>query len=135
MSNTPQPIQFLLYQLKISEENRERFNKLTNVKCRLVKNRDLCFLHEDYKEDEEWYFSDYTYHGMGDVRRKEIVETCLRSYENKAVLAVLEASRDLLVEAYVHCRYNQGHYQAIQALHDKMLELVPEYREFLNSKK
>ena len=132
MSSAPQPIQFLLHQLATNEVDRERYNKLTNVKCRLVKNRDLYFLHEDYKEDEEWYFSDYTYHGMGEARRKEIVETCLRSYENKAVLSVLEASRNSLVEAYVHCRYNQGHYQAIQALHEKMLELVSEYREFIN---
>lgn len=130
---TPQPIQFLLHQLATNEGDRERYNKLTLVKCRLINNRDLKFLTEDFK-DEDWNFADYRFHGMGDARRKEILETCLRSYENKAVLAVLEIFKKTLFESYVLAKYENNN-TGIKTLHDKMFELVPEYREFINNEK
>ncbi len=77
-----------------------------------------------------------------------IVRTCLSRINNEAVLGVFEklnyhlnhfcrvfVSDELYLVFDEILRGAKPLDEAIQALHDKMLELVPEYREFLNNNK
>jgi len=87
------------------------------------------------------------FHYFPEIYKQHIIRTCLSRVNGKAVLRMLEGDK-------LYFRYNKSYNEitseelyntfdyplrngkplntAIQSLHDKMLELVPEYQKFLN---
>jgi hypothetical protein len=137
---TNQVIQFLLHQLANNEQDRGRFNKINEDFY--IKNNRLC---------SNQFFYDSEDNRLGAVKLEEILEgyefatekfirTCLSRVNGEAVLGVFEVKSKLIVEEYYEAfdyplRNGKPLDEALQALHDKMLELVPEYVEFLNNNK
>jgi hypothetical protein len=144
--STPQPIQFLLHQLATNEGDRERFNKIKqNIEVVLNKEtNELLF--------EVWisgFFNDHSdtltvgavLQNPPDIITEKIIRTCLsrvNGSDGDSVLGVFKSYHTQL-SCYVvfdfELRNGKPLDTAIQALHDKMLELVPEYREFINNEK
>ena len=128
--STQQPIQFLLHQLATNEGNLERFNQVSEVKAYIsITNNKLCF------QDE--FVDDFFY--LWNLSKKEIIRTCLSriDIDGDSVLDVFK-SYHVQLNCYLAFDYvlRNGNPldTAIQALHEKMLELVPEYREFVTTK-
>jgi CII-binding regulator of phage lambda lysogenization HflD len=144
MSNT---IQFLLHQLATNEQDRERFNLFSKT----LKIHPI----------EEWATFGfkfitlsgglsniaYSYESANEMMKEKIIRTCLsrvnytnRVPSNPSVLTCLGAlvqtgvnTSDILYLLFDRpLRHGKSLDEAIESLHDKMLELVPEYQEFNN---
>lgn len=157
MSN-PQPIQFLLHQLATNEQD---LNSINQSKIFRVKKEggQLFLYHKNFTG--ELASDDFTGGGYLldsvlqnpnlEILAIEFIRTCLSRVNGEAVLGVFEGSNSMVdkyddefglyltVLLYTSfdepLQFGKTLDEAIQALHDKMLELVPEYREFLNNNK
>ena len=137
--STQQPIQFLLFQIENHAQDR------TNVEA-IWKQREL--------NRSLTKFRSYLYDGfeLENYLIEIFIRTCLSRINNNAVLEVLNKTaitydfegskgidcyRSVVLYEYFDYELRMGKPldTAIQALHEKMLELVPEYREFLNDEK
>lgn len=146
MSNT-QPIQFLLHQLATNEQDRERFNLVNpfliqfnydeyhQLRLYILNKR------EDIIMNSAGVISDFTINKWFDYF-SVIIRTCLSRYQagennNRAIIQAIQGwNQPVLYEAFdFKLRNGESLDTALSALHDKMLELVPEYREFLNNNK
>jgi hypothetical protein len=132
---TPQPIQFLLHQLATNEGDRERFAKLFMPKLsrfnREVRKSDIEEIIVNWESGNVFSF----------LYMEALIRTCLsrvNGSDGDSVLGVFKSYHTQL-SCYVvfdfELRNGKPLDTAIQALHDKMLELVPEYREFINNEK
>jgi hypothetical protein len=149
----PQPIQFLLHRLTTNEQDRDRFNLTSDVKIvsRYIDSR----TDQNYKK----YVFEFKDKLIGNIKFSEfqklpeiyqiaIIRTCLSRVNGEAVLGVFEKTRavksfdgeiikyqdytEVLYFSFNHSLYNGKPLdESIQSLHEKMLELVPEYVEFL----
>ena len=134
MSNTPQPIQFLLQQLHTNEGDSERFNSI-NPDIMTYQNRHTNWNVKFCIESNEpvWF------EALNKTYQEEILRTCLSriDIDGDSVLDVFK-SYHVQLNCYLAFDYvlRNGNPldTAIQALHEKMLELVPEYREFITTK-
>jgi hypothetical protein len=160
MSNTPQPIQFLLHQLATNEGDRERFNQFRQ---NLGDPASCSFRYNHHKVDWDFIIAGQvqsvtqmksTEHGDSFGSYNHIIaliRTCLSrvNIDGNSVLGVFEGETvkygrmgtyshtikknlELYLEFDTPLRNGKPLDTAIQALHDKMLELVSEYREFIN---
>lgn len=139
-----QPIQFLLDQLATNEQDRERFNLVNqDIDLFIAPNGDVLF---------EVAFQDHygTFFDQVGIIQQAIIRTCLSRVNGQVVLGVFKKTR--AVKSYdgkilKYQEYSEPLYysfsdpiyngkpldESIQALHEKMLELVPEYVEFLKN--
>jgi hypothetical protein len=151
------PIQFLLHQLANNEQDRERFN-LISKEFRFAQEKEALGGFEWFNSSFVTYFGErigiYTEVGLlPDLLKSCFIRTCLSRVNGKAVLGVLEGKyeeavlrvfegkyedtqiimnkTELLYLAFDHpLRNGKTLDEAILALHEKMIELVPEYVEF-----
>ena len=136
-SNT-QPIQFLLHQLATNEQDRARFNKATKI-FHFAEDK-LCVNIAGIPCDN---LEDLLIEGYEEIV-SIFIRTCLsRLASNHTVLEIFDEyiySDKLLTDKLYQAfdkplRYGQPLDTALKTLHDEMLELVPEYQEFLNNNK
>ena len=137
MPNTPQPIQFLLHQLATNEEDRKRFNQLIPeniLRCMFTQSGFVGFV---VGSDDGYYSESFDY--LSEIYKEKILRTCLSrvDIDGDSVLDVFK-SYHVQLNCYLafdfELRNGKPLDTAIQALHEKMLELVPEYREFITTK-
>jgi hypothetical protein len=163
MSNN-QPIQFLLHQLATNEQDRERFN-LLNPDLHATPTSftsDECFYDPETNWLGRIEMKEIL--GNYELAKEKIIRTCLSRVNGQAVLGVFEGEHlDNILNVYEYeeggnfypeeatelflksdflylafdriLRHGKTLDEALQSLHEKMLELVPEYVEFLNSNK
>jgi hypothetical protein len=136
-SNT-QPIQFLLHQLATNEQDRERFNKATKI-FHFAEDK-LCVNIAGIPCDN---LEDLLIQGYEEIV-SIFIRTCLSRVNGEAVLRVFDTTLYVANELLTDCLYFAFDYElrngkpldtALQTLHNKMLELVPEYQEFLKNNK
>jgi hypothetical protein len=146
MSN---PIQFLSKQLTTNEQDREKANLIlpTKIRCHLS-------LDDGSLEFGNAYNSSQPFDRWEEIYQEKIIRTCLSRVNGQAVLGVFDKKVIYLVSETEEQGKNYKQFdldyllynsfdqplrngkpldEALQALHDKMLELVPEYVEFLNN--
>lgn len=147
---TKKAIQFLLKQLATNKQDRKRFNKnIFDIECLNIDSR--AYLRQ---RPIETIFYDI-FERFNILMQAEIIRTCLRLVNGEAVLGVFKKELDIEYFAKGLYRQQEKYFlsdllyfvfdeplrngktldEAIQALHDKMLELVPEYQEFIKNNK
>ena len=139
--STLQPIQFLLHQLATNEGDRERYNQIADSYSEIEFRASIVDAPNGKVRLGGVFYSYYeniTPHG--DLFTQFLIRTCLSRIDGSdsdSVLGVL-SSYCVQLNCYMafdfELRNGKLLDQAIQALHDKMFELVPEYREFLATK-
>ena len=153
-----QPIQFLLHQLANNEQNIKRFNLLNKIQIKL-ENDQIVFWTTEHKKGycKEWW----TFNMLSPEHIELFIRTCLSRVNGEAVLGVFNFSPQMINVQSLHqsceeCGFenvlNQWEYksdilyeafdwplhngkprdEAIQALHEKMLELVPQYQLWID---
>jgi hypothetical protein len=136
-SNT-QPTQFLLHQLATNEQDRERFNKATKI-FHFAEDK-LCVNIAGIPCDN---LEDLLIQGYEEIF-SIFIRTCLSRVKGEAVLRVFDTNDYIANELLSNRLYLAFDYlfrnskpfdEAVSALHDKMLEIVPEYQEFLKNNK
>lgn len=129
--STPQPIQFLLHQLATNEGDRERFNSI-DTDVQIYQNFSTNYKTKfSFEADEATIFQ-----ALVDYKQEKIIRTCLSRVNGVDGNSVLNIFIDYKIQ--LNCYFDFDYElrngkpldTAIKALHDKMLELVPEYREF-----
>ena len=139
MSN---PIQFLLHQLATNEQDQRKF---------LILPLNSAPNHHILKQIQSGRFAMVELaHYLADVpdQCEKFIRTCLSRVNGEPVLSIFQdrlyVSKSLnakslniyLYEVFDHpLRNGKPLDEGISNLHDKMLELVPEYEEFLNNNK
>jgi hypothetical protein len=146
MSN---PIQFLSKQLTTNEQDREKANLIlpTKIRCHLS-------LDDGSLEFGNAYNSSQPFDRWEEIYQEKIIRTCLSRVNGQAVLGVFDKKVIYLVSETEEQGKNYKQFdldyllynsfdqplrngkpldEALQALHDKMLDFVPEYVEFLNN--
>ena len=137
-----QPIQFLLDQLATNEQDRERFN-LANPEIHIYQNYSTNYkIKFSFEGDKATNFK-----ALAEYKQITIIRTCLSRVNGEAVLGVFEdkilltsmtfglVTNALYISFDYPLRNGKSIDEAIQALHEKMLELVPEYVELINNNK
>ena len=160
MSNT-QPIQFLLHQLATNEQDRERFNQnIFGIECELIRGEAFFRLRPNETIFNNQFFNFNILLQIAIIRTclsrvngeavltvfgggftnwihretEEVLSLAIeikkpKNYYRSDTIYIL----DTLYEAFDEpLRNGKPRDEATQTLHDKMLELVPEYQEFLN---
>jgi hypothetical protein len=152
---TTQPTQFLLHQLATNEQDRDRFNEIAKNYPDTVDFLFLCnelvirtclsringeavlgVLEGEFTICEEYEYRPYhqrRFEGLENLSEPEYAEWIENDKKaNSKTIIIL----DDLYEAFDYpLRNGKPLDEALQALHDKMLELVPEYVEFINNNK
>lgn len=130
---TKQPIKFLLYQLTTNELNIKRFNSLGKIYLK-IENNEILFWTTEHKSGYTKYW--WTFDMLRDEHIELFIHSCLSRVNGEAVLGLFEYVSGSLYKSFGDTLY-QGHplyNTALSTLHDKMLEFVPEYKEFLKYK-
>ena len=152
---TTQPTQFLLHQLATNEQDRDRFNEIAKnypdtvdflflynelvirtCLSRINGEAVLGVLEGEFTICEEYEYRPYhqrRFEGLENLSEPEYAEWIENDKKaNSKTIIIL----DDLYEAFDYpLRNGKPLDEALQALHDKMLELVPEYVEFINNNK
>ncbi len=147
MSNN-QSIQFLLKQLATNEQDRDGFNSLEHISGITVEIKSSVF--SDGKpflsfwtevDNHSEVSSDGRFEYLSNPFKIQIIRTCLSRVNGQAILGVFEGGYTLGYTSYFSHIYYEAFDkplrrgklldESVQALHDKMLELVPEYQTFL----
>jgi hypothetical protein len=152
---TTQPTQFLLHQLATNEQDRDRFNEIAKnypdtvdflflynelvirtCLSRINGQAVLGVLEGEFTICEEYEYRPYhqrRFEGLENLSEPEYAEWIENDKKaNSKTIIIL----DDLYEAFDYpLRNGKPLDEALQALHDKMLELVPEYVEFINNNK
>jgi len=138
ITNNPKVVEFLLHQLANNEQDRKRFSTVKpNLDCNILAKNRVVFNAPDINIEYN------SYSQLENLQKEVIIRTCLSRADDEAVLKILEDEvLNVLRKNTLNVLYTIFDYffhngksldEAIQALHDKMLELVPEYKEFLNN--
>lgn len=134
---TKKAIQFLLKQLATNEQERDNLNLILPDKLR-------CHLSLDDNKSVEFgnaYNSSQPFEELEEIYQEKIIRTCLSLVNGEVIIikwrikSVSYISNDLYEAFDYPIRKGKTLDEAIQALHDKMLELVPEYQEFIKNNK
>ena len=135
------PIQFLLHQLATNEQDREIFNLVIETKRHILRampgmDGKIEFVQ---RADKGVYSEKFEY--LEEFEQEKIIRTCLSRVNGEAILGVFGGDYYEHNTRSLRARFSNYLYdgkpldEAISILHDKMLELVPEYQEFLNNNK
>lgn len=150
MSN-PLPTKFLLHQLATHEQDRERFNLVSRIKAEISRlhlitdNQKL----KNIKGLKFGNFNSFDFSELNLIYQEYIIRICLSRIDGQAVLGVFKKVYDEVYSPYTYNNLTEELYTtfdhplcngkpldtALQALHHKMLELVPEYVEFIKNNK
>ena len=80
--------------------------------------------------DSDVYYGHFKYRGLGNVKRNAIIIHCLLTYENNPVIDSLGKHTSDLFWFYIKAYHKGGIREALDALDEGLMELVPKYQKY-----